>query len=77
LSVFRQSRSFFITYGKPKALLEVMPRKGLVANPLYGFAYGNPAVAPESATRNCSGKPGFLRLYRKKCAQILKKTNQT
>jgi hypothetical protein len=42
---------------------DVMPRKGLVANPLCGFAYGNPVAF----SRNWSGKPGFLQS--KKCAQ--------
>jgi hypothetical protein len=55
----RLCRSFFITYGKPKALPEVMPRKGLVANPLYGFAYGNPAGLPQAGQGIAAESPVF------------------
>jgi hypothetical protein len=52
------------------ALPDVMSRKGLVANPLCGFAYWKFLVLPMVTTRNWSGKPGFLRS--KKCAQKTK-----
>jgi hypothetical protein len=40
-------------------LNDLAPRTGLVANPLYGFASGNPAVPPQAGRGIAAESPVF------------------
>jgi hypothetical protein len=54
-------------------LPEVMPRKGLVANPLCGFAYGNPAGAPQAGRGIGAESPVFCGFTAKNVPKFLKR----